>query len=142
MADLRAGRGMALALPAELNGYPGPAHVLELADGLRLSPAQEASTEALFAAMQAEAKAAGESYLAAERALDRLFRDGRATPATLASATLAAAGAQAALREAHLRYHLRMMDVLTPEQVARYAVLRGYRSDPDRPGPEHRHPDR
>ena len=29
IADLRAGRGMGLALPAELNGYPGPTHVLE-----------------------------------------------------------------------------------------------------------------
>ena len=27
IADLREGRGMGLALPAELNGYPGPMHV-------------------------------------------------------------------------------------------------------------------
>ncbi len=38
MADLSAGRGMGLALAAELNGYPGPVHVLELADKLNLSP--------------------------------------------------------------------------------------------------------
>jgi hypothetical protein len=31
-ADLRAGRGMGLALATELNGYPGPLHVLELAE--------------------------------------------------------------------------------------------------------------
>ena len=37
IADLRAGRGMGLALAAELNGYPGPMHVLELADRLSLS---------------------------------------------------------------------------------------------------------
>jgi hypothetical protein len=30
IADLKAGRGMSLALAAELNGYPGPRHVLEL----------------------------------------------------------------------------------------------------------------
>jgi hypothetical protein len=36
-ADLKARRGMGLSLPAELNGYPGPAHVLELAEALRLS---------------------------------------------------------------------------------------------------------
>ena len=29
IADLRAGRGMALALAAEVNGYPGPLHVIE-----------------------------------------------------------------------------------------------------------------
>ena len=32
IADLRAGKGMGLALAAELNGYPGPIHVLELCD--------------------------------------------------------------------------------------------------------------
>ena len=37
IADLRAGRGMTMALPAELNGYPGPLHVIELADALALS---------------------------------------------------------------------------------------------------------
>ena len=37
IADLKAGRGMGLALAAELNGYPGPAHVLEVADQLGLS---------------------------------------------------------------------------------------------------------
>jgi hypothetical protein len=30
--DLKAGRGMGLALAAELNGYPGPSHVLELSE--------------------------------------------------------------------------------------------------------------
>lgn len=34
IADLQAGRGMGLALSAELNGYPGPVHVLELAERL------------------------------------------------------------------------------------------------------------
>ena len=34
IADLKAGRGMGLALAAELNGHPGPMHVLELADPL------------------------------------------------------------------------------------------------------------
>jgi hypothetical protein len=41
IADLRAGRGMDLALPAELNGYPGPVHVLELGDRLGLDAEQE-----------------------------------------------------------------------------------------------------
>jgi len=41
VADLKAGRGMGLALPAELNGYPGPIHVLELSDQLGLSADQK-----------------------------------------------------------------------------------------------------
>src|SRR5690349_20851759 len=54
IADLKAGRGMGLALAAELNGYPGPAHVLELADALGLSDEQRARTKALFDGMKAE----------------------------------------------------------------------------------------
>jgi hypothetical protein len=40
VADLRAGRGMGLALAAELNGYPGPLHVLELSKELDLGQSQ------------------------------------------------------------------------------------------------------
>jgi hypothetical protein len=46
IADLNAGRGMGLALAAELNGYPGPLHVLELADKLDLSADQRAACDA------------------------------------------------------------------------------------------------
>jgi hypothetical protein len=55
IADLKAGRGMGLALPAELNGYPGPAHVLELADQLGLTADQKARIQNLFDSMKAEA---------------------------------------------------------------------------------------
>ena len=40
IADLEGGRGMGLALAAELNGYPGPLHVLELAETLDLTDEQ------------------------------------------------------------------------------------------------------
>jgi hypothetical protein len=70
IADLRRGAGWGLALSAELNGMPGPAHVLELKDRLGLSPAQIASIEAIFLAMQTEARAAGESFIAAEAAIE------------------------------------------------------------------------
>lgn len=126
LADLRAGRGMGLALPAELNGYPGPTHVLELAGPLGLTPAQRIRTEALVAAMKAEAIPLGERLIADEAALDRLFAEKQATAGTLDAASASIGAAQAALRAAHLRYHLDMIAVLTPEQVARYTVLRGY----------------
>ena len=45
---------MGLALAAELNGYPGPMHAIELADRLELSPEQRARLRALFDAMKAE----------------------------------------------------------------------------------------
>lgn len=127
LADLHAGRGMSMALPAELNGYPGPSHTLELAQPLALTPQQRARTEALFARMQQEARAAGADWIDAETALDRLFSERAATPETLRAATTAAAQAQGRLRETHLRYHLAMLDVLTPAQVEAYNRLRGYR---------------
>jgi hypothetical protein len=126
IADLRAGRGMGLALPAELNGYPGPIHVLEQADALALTAEQRQRTRALHAAMKAEAVALGERLIAQEAALDRAFATRTITPQTLDETTAAIGATQAALRAAHLRYHLAQVEVLTPEQVRRYAELRGY----------------
>lgn len=126
MTDLRQGKGMSLALPAELNGYPGPAHVLELAGPLALTPAQRTKIQELFNEMQQKAKSLGEDVIAAERELDALFKEKRATPELLTAATTKAANAQGQLRRAHLQYHLAMIDLLSPEQVAKYGKLRGY----------------
>ena len=73
VADLGAGRGMGLALAAELNGYPGPAHVLELADKLDLSQEQRASIQRLFASMKAEAVPIGAKLIEQEADLDKQF---------------------------------------------------------------------
>jgi Spy/CpxP family protein refolding chaperone len=130
IADLRAGRGMGLALAAELNGWPGPLHALQLADRLALTPAQRQRIEALLAAMREETIPLGERVIAAEAALDRLFAERRATPAGLEAAAAAAGAAQATLRAAHLRYHIEAAQVLTPDQAGLYARLRGYGDGP------------
>jgi Spy/CpxP family protein refolding chaperone len=137
ITDLKAGRGMGLALPAELNGYPGPMHVLEHSAALALTAEQRQRTEALFQAMKAEAVPIGEQLIVQETKLDRLFADRNITPASLRATTAEIGATQARLREAHLRYHLAMMTVLTPAQLERYRSLRGY--TPHRPGPQHRH---
>ena len=126
IADLRAGRGISLALAAELNGYPGPMHVLELGDSLGLSDEQRARMQELFAAMKAEAIPLGERLIAQEADLDRRFAGKTITPESLAATTDAIGATQAALRRAHLKYHLLTLDVLTPAQAQRYAELRGY----------------
>jgi Spy/CpxP family protein refolding chaperone len=128
VADLKAGRGMGLSLPAELNGYAGPAHVVELADALRLSDEQRTKANALFAAMKAETIPLGERIIAEETALERLFAEKRATQIAVNAATARVASAQGDLRAAHLRYHLTMTELLSPEQIARYAELRGYKT--------------
>ena len=126
IADLKTGRGMGLSLPAELNGYPGPAHVLELSDALHLSDDQRARAQALFEAMKAEAVPIGERIIVEETALDHLFAEKAATRAVLDAAVARIASAQGDLRAAHLRYHLAMTEVLTAGQIARYGELRGY----------------
>jgi hypothetical protein len=133
-ADLRAGRGMGLALAAELNGYPGPLHVLELADALGLSDQQRAKVQDLFAAMKAEAIPLGETLIAQEAGLDKQFAEKTITPTSLATFTHAIGATQAALRGAHLKYHLLTHDVLTSAQGQRYAELRGYQA-----GTQHGH---
>jgi Spy/CpxP family protein refolding chaperone len=126
IADLRAGRGMGLALAAELNGYPGPLHVIELADSLRLTPEQRTHMAALHTSMTRETAVLGERLIQQEADLDRLFASRTVTRASLSAATSTIGATQAALREAHLRFHLATVEVLTPEQVARYNEARGY----------------
>jgi Spy/CpxP family protein refolding chaperone len=127
IADLRAGRGMGMALPAELNGYPGPPHVLELADGIGLGGEQRDRVKALFEGMKQEAIVAGEKLIEAEKALDRAFRDRSITPDRLADLTAQVGRLQGELRAVHLKYHLTTAELLSPEQSQRYAELRGYR---------------
>jgi hypothetical protein len=125
-------------LPAELNGWPGPQHVLELADALQLTPEQRRETEALRAAHQAEARRLGAEIIAAERELDHAFRERTITQARLTELTQRICLQQAAPRAEHLATHIRQTALLTAEQVARYGALRGYA--PGRaPAQPHRH---
>ncbi len=126
LADLRAGRGMGLALPAELNGYPGPLHALEMADALQLAPAQRAAMADLIAGMRAASIPLGEALLIAERALDDVFRRGTATDEQVEAAAATAALARGRLRAAHLRAHLATRAAMTEAQRQAYTRLRGY----------------
>ena len=126
IADLKAGRGMSLALAAELNGYPGPSHVIELAQPLGLTGEQLDRANTLFEAMKAETIPLGEQLIAQETDLDSLFATSMITPETLSATTASIGSTNAALRAAHLKYHLAMVEILTPFQIRRYSELRGY----------------
>jgi hypothetical protein len=137
VADLKAGRGMGMALPAELNGYPGPRHLLDLAGQLGLSPSQRDALQAMFDAMKAEAIPIGERLIEQETELDGLFSRRQATAETVAAATAAIGETQAKLRNAHLKYHLATVALLQADQIERYQKLRGY-GDASPPA-QHRH---
>jgi uncharacterized membrane protein len=115
------GRGLGYAKPAELNGYPGPSHVLELAGPLALTPGQRMATEALLREHKQEVRELGQRYVQAERRLDDLFAKRAVDPGTLAAALAESADLQRRIRESHLGAHLRQTALLTPAQVADYA---------------------
>lgn len=137
--DLRAGRGMGLALAAELNGYPGPSHVFELSDRLELSPDQRIRVQQLFEEMKQETVPLGTKLIDQEKELDRLFSTRAVTPDTLKAAIAAIPLTQAQLREGHLKYHLSTTALLTQRQMQEYAGLRGYRQPDGAAGHQHRH---
>jgi ketosteroid isomerase-like protein/Spy/CpxP family protein refolding chaperone len=122
------GAGMGYAKPAELNQHPGPAHALELAEPLGLTPEQRAATKRLMDAHRAEARATGAKLVESERALEALFRTGNVDQGQLAEAVRRAADLQGEYRLSHLETHRRLRPILTDEQVARYDQLRGYAS--------------
>lgn len=136
IADLEAGAGMAMALAAELNGFPGPRHVLDLADPLGLSAEQTATVRALFQAMKAEAAALGAAVVAREAELEHGFRSASLDADAVTAKVMEIAGIRGRLRAAHLRYHLATRDLLDRHQLALYGQLRGYG---DGHGKQHRH---
>lgn len=124
--DLNAGAGMGLAKAAELNGYPGPRHVLDLAGAIGLSAEQKTRMRALFEAMKAQAMALGADILAKERALDRLFANGTADVERVRSLSREIGVLRGRLRAVHLTTHLTSKPLLSRHQVLLYNRLRGY----------------
>lgn len=123
---LRQGRGMSYALAAEMNGLPGPSHVIELAEQLGLDADQRSRTQAVFNKMQKDAIQAGEALIAAEAHIDRMFASKNATYERVEAQTAVVAAQEARLRAIHLNSHVAMLDILTPEQIESYGRLRGY----------------
>ncbi len=138
IAALREGEGMGMAKAAELNGYPGPNHVLRLATQLGLSQSQQEQVKAVFDRMGAEAKRLGAELIAREQALDQLFAKGDVTPDRLTAVTAAIGELQGRLRSVHLAAHLATRILLSPDEIARYEQLRGY-GDPQAPARLHHH---
>lgn len=134
-----AGKGAGLAKAAELNHYPGPVHVLELADKLQLSAEQKTRTKAIFDAMQKEAINQGKALIEKERELDRLFAAGAATPGSLRSTLKQIGVLQAEVRRAHLQAHIEQQAILSKAQIALYDKLRGYATPGKAGHSEHSH---
>ena len=125
------GHGMGLARAAELNSYPGPRHVLDLADELKLTPEQVSALGRLFDTMKTAALPLGRELVARETELDRLFTGRTASPEAVLALTREIGRLQGELRAVHLNAHVATVGLLQPAQVARYDELRGYTSGPN-----------
>lgn len=137
VAALLKGEGMGFAKAAELNGYPGPRHVLDLAAQLKLTPDQRQQVQAIFNRTSSAARPLGAELVERERVLDQLFQKGEISSDRLRAETASIAELQGRLRAVHLAAHLETRALLTKDQIAMYQHLRGYG---DRGAPtQHRH---
>ena len=128
ISDLENGRGWGLAKAAELNGFPGPVHLLELSAKLDLSQSQLRSIEQIFKSMKEQAVPLGRRLIDAEMTLDRAFASRNVTANRLREITSDIGKIRGELRYIHLVAHLKTVEILTVSQIQRYNVLRGYSS--------------
>lgn len=129
LAELRRGGGWGLAKAAELNGIPGPAHLLELKDEIPLTGEQIETIEAIFRDLRSRAIAEGERLIAREQALEQAFRTRSIDDKRLRRMLTAIASSKSELRYIHLAAHLQTLPLLTEAQIVRYQELRGYNDD-------------
>jgi hypothetical protein len=124
--DLLEGRGAGYARTAELNSYPGPRHLLDLAEPLTLSPVQIAQFTRIFNSMEREAQSIGADIVEAEQHLSASFADTTISDETLSHQISDLADLYGQLRGVHLQAHIQSRSLLTEEQIAHYNTLRGY----------------
>ena len=120
------GKGLGQALPAELNGYPGPRHTIDMAEELELTEEQLAQVQALFDDMQSAVIPLGDKYLESVAELELAFREDTITDEYLHSQLEKITGIEAQMRYVHLSTHLATIDILNHDQIMEYNMMRGY----------------
>ena len=123
---LENGRGWGLAKAAELNGVPGPAHVLEMKEAIALSTEQEQRIKALFTDMQQQAIPLGRRLIELEKVLNESFAKKTINKETLRQQLDQITRTRAELRYVHLVAHLETPTILSAQQIEKYNNLRGY----------------
>ncbi len=120
-----------MAKPAELNGYPGPRHVLDafIAGEFTLTHEQKNEIEIVYEDMKSKAIVLGKQIIDIEKNIDEAFVNSIITENHLSEQTSRSADLYGQLRLVHLKSHLSMVEILSPKQVSQYNELRGYSSD-------------
>jgi len=120
------GKGMGFAKSAELNHFPGPKHVMELANELSLSKDQREQTQRIYDVMKDKAIGYGQLLVQNEEKIEKLFAEGIVNPNLLEKALSESAKIRSKLRGAHLVAHIEQKAVLSKHQIRLYDNLRGY----------------
>jgi len=129
--QLESGKGWGFAKAAELNGMPGPIHLIELKDKIELTASQIGRIEALYSEMKKDAVPLGKRLVQLERKLDSDFSTKTITPESLESQLEEIGNVTAKLRHVHLSTQLKTPKILTEAQIKKYNQLRGYgKTDP------------
>jgi Spy/CpxP family protein refolding chaperone len=134
--DLTLGNGMGLAKAAELNGYPGPKHVLEMQEQLFLEKEQLTSINQIFEDMKSQAQSQGQKLISLEKELNDYFSNTTITNDILETTSKKIAEAKSNLRYIHLSAHIKTTEILSKNQIKKYNQLRGYADNPCKKIPE------
>jgi hypothetical protein len=124
--ELKRGGGWGLAKAAELNGVPGPAHLLELKKEISLTKSQTDAITHLYNQMKSSAIDFGNQLIELEKRLEIGFQTNSITAKILRSSLSEISQVRTNLRFVHLATHLETPKILSAEQVAKYNSLRGY----------------
>lgn len=133
--ELRRGAGWGFAKAAELNGVPGPLHLLELKDRIPLTAAQIGKVSAIYEDMRSRAIGQGERLIELERRLEGQFRTREISDRRLRTLLAEISEVRGDLRYTHLSAHIAVSKFLTEKQIARYNALRGYNGSSRDEGP-------
>lgn len=136
IVELKKGGGWGLAKAAELNGVPGPAHILEMEDKINLTDDQKKKIQHIYNGMKAEAVSLGEQLIHLEEALNNHFSSGTMNQVLLEKLVHEIGSVRSKLRIAHLSTHLQTPKILSSDQIKLYNQLRGYSNDPCENVPE------
>jgi Spy/CpxP family protein refolding chaperone len=128
--SLENSEGAGMASYADLNGYPGPKHILDMQEKLNLSEEQLKDVQSIFEAMKENAQAKGEAIIAKEVELEQLFRLGKATESEAKTLSRTIGTLRGELRAVHLTAHVQAKQVLTKEQVTTYNSIRNNMRQP------------
>ena len=126
ISELQKGGGWGLAKAAELNGVPGPAHILEMEKQIKLSEKQKVEIQKLFDTMNAQAVSLGQTLIELETKLNSGFSDNTMNQEKLVEYVREIEKVRSELRIAHLSTHLKTPSILSKHQIMLYNQLRGY----------------